>query len=134
MIGADGHRLHAWRTDLVGRLPKAPNRSTKQPIEPAKPPSDFTERSVKVFTDIKERCERMPAMRNMWQHGMTQKVVKGELYIGLPDHDDKLWWYSYEYLYQAAILNEITYYYISQNGELLIDNNHHQAIIMPIRD
>jgi hypothetical protein len=134
MIGADGHRLHAWRTDLEGRLPKAPNRSIKQPIEVPVPPSDFTTRVVKVFTDIKERCERMPAMRNIWQHGMTQKVIKGKLYIGLPDHDDKLWWYSYEYLYAAAVLNEITYYHISNSGELLIDNGPYQAVIMPVKD
>ena len=130
MVAADGHRLHAYKSSVKGKLPRAAKKSQKSPnVAPSD--SNHADHLVSVFTSKLEQAERGELVQDIWQYITNVEPSNNGAIVGIPAHD-KIFGYKYSYLYDASLGAHILNAYISADGVLMLDiDANTKAIIMP---
>ena len=130
LVGTDGHRLHAAASGLCGtyELQKAGKKLDLEQVEN----EPFTPRAVRVFKDAERDCLRNPDSGLLLSYWDQQRVFVGDVYICIEDSHERLWFYKYDYLYDAITVSESIKCHIADDGKLLLTITENQkAIIMP---
>ena len=130
MVAADGYRLHATKSNLKGKLPRATKKSQKAP-DVAPSDSDHAEKMVSVFTSNLDQAQRGELVQDIWQYINNIQPSSNGAIVGIPAHN-KIFAYKYSYLYDASLGAHMLNAYISDKGVMQLDiDANTKAIIMP---